>query len=149
SMTRAKNRPFGVTVIALLLLINGLIALVQGSTQLIELYQERAGLSEPILLDDLAEATEDWTARDWLTDPFAIAVVIRAWGMLTLHHRAWLATMALQANYDVIHLDDHFEGEAPSLSLVITLATVFYLNRGAVQLAFRSAPPVAGKTTTP
>ncbi|NLE52789.1 MAG: hypothetical protein GX613_15435 [Chloroflexi bacterium] len=148
-MTRAKNRPFGVTVIALLLLINGLIALVQGSTQLIELYQERAGLSEPILLDDLAEATEDWTARDWLTVPFTISGIILAWGMLTLHPRAWLATMALQAIYLVIHLYDYFEGEARTLSLVITLATVFYLNLSDVQLAFRSAPPVAGKTTTP
>lgn len=115
-MTRAKNRPFGVTVIALLLLINGLIALVQGSTQLIELYQERAGLSEPILLDDLAEATEDWTARDWLTVPFTISGIILAWGMLTLHPRAWLATMALQAIYLVIHLYDYFEGEARTLS---------------------------------
>ena len=130
-------------------LINGLIALVQGSTQLIELYQERAGLSEPILLDDLAEATEDWTARDWLTVPFTISGIILAWGMLTLHPRAWLATMALQAIYLVIHLYDYFEGEARTLSLVITLATVFYLNLSDVQLAFRSAPPVAGKTTTP
>lgn len=149
-MTRAKNRPFGVTVIALLLLINGLIALVQGSTQLIELYQERAGLSEPILLDDLAEATEDWTARDWLTVPFTISGIVLAWGMLTLHPRAWLATMALQAIFLASHLYDYFNGEPRTIDLVITLATVFYLNLSDVQLAFRGTTPnTARKSTSP
>jgi len=148
-MPRPKSRPFGVTVIALLLLVNGLFALAQGSSRLVELYQERAGLTGPDILDDLSDATEDWTARDWLTVPFTISGIVLAWGMLTLHPRAWLATMALQAIYLVIHLYDYFEGEARTLSLVITLATVFYLNLSDVQLAFRSAPPVAGKTTTP
>lgn len=148
-MTQPKTRPFGVTVIALLLLVNGVIALAQGSTRLIELYQERAGLTGPDFLEDLADATEDWTARDWLTVPFTISGIILAWGMLTLHPRAWLATMALQAIYLVIHLYDYFNGEPRTLGLVVTLATVFYLNLRDVQLAFRSAPPAARNAPTP
>lgn len=145
-MTRPKNRPFGVTVIALLLLVNGLIALAQGSTRLVELYQERAGLSESDLLGDLADATEDWTARDWLTVPFTISGIILAWGMLTLHPRAWLATMALQAIYLATHLYDYLNGEPRTIGLIITLATVFYLNLRDVQLAFRGVSPATQKT---
>jgi hypothetical protein len=149
-MPRPKSRPFGVTVIALLLLVNGLFALAQGSSRLVELYQERAGLTGPDVLEDLSDATEDWTARDWLTVPFTISGIVLAWGMLTLHPRAWLATMALQAIFLASHLYDYFNGEPRTIDLVITLATVFYLNLSDVQLAFRGTTPnTARKSTSP
>lgn len=146
-MLRRKKRPFGVTVIALLLLINGVTALAQSGTRLYELYEERLGLTEPDLLDELAKATKDWTARDWATVPFTISGIILAWGMLTLHPRAWLATMALQAIYLVIHLYDYFNGAPRTAGLVIILATVFYLNLADVRLAFHSAPISARNIT--
>ena len=51
-MPRPKSRPFGVTVIALLLLVNGLFALAQEAPPG-RLYQERAGLTGPDVLEDL------------------------------------------------------------------------------------------------
>lgn len=116
-------------------------------TRLYELYEERLGLTEPGLLDELAAATEDWTARDWATVPFTISGIVLAWGMLTLHPRAWLATMALQAIYLVIHLYDYFNGAPRTVGLVIILATVFYLNLADVRLAFRSASISARNAT--
>lgn len=146
-MRQRKGRPFGVTVIALLLLINGLIALAQSSTRLYALYEERRSLNQPDLLSELSQATEDWTARDWAVVPFTISGIILAWGMFTLRPHAWLTTMALQAFYLGIHLYDYLNGEPRTASLLITLATVFYLNLSDVQLAFRGAARPARKGT--
>jgi hypothetical protein len=135
-MLRRRRRPFGVTIIAALLVLNGLLAAVRGTLLLYDIYQREQG---HIQVHEFPRLTENLSLIERLTLPFSIAGIIMAWGMLTLHPRAWFATMALQGLYLIAQLYDYFRGDPPYISLIITLAVVFYLNTRDVQLVFRPA----------
>ncbi|NLX11932.1 MAG: hypothetical protein GXY36_19975 [Chloroflexi bacterium] len=132
-MTTQRKRPFGVSIIALLLLFNGLVAVVQGGLQIYDFYQAEEGRLET---ETFLRVSEDWTALDWLTLPFTIAGIVLAWGMWTLHPRAWFATMALQGIYLAAALYDYFQGEQVFVQMLLSVATVFYLNLRDVQVMF-------------
>jgi hypothetical protein len=139
---RKRKRPFGVTIIAFLLLFNGMLAAVRGGLLIYDLYQEEQGNIEP---EEFAEFSEDWSLIEWLTLPLTAAGIVMAWGMWILNPKAWFATMALQGLYLIAQLYDYFQGDAHYVNLVITLATVFYLNTRDVQVIFR--PPKPKKPT--
>jgi len=128
------RRPFGVTIIAVLLLVNGMLAVVRGGMIAVEFYNEQQGTIEP---GEISELTEDFSLLDWLTLPVSAAGIVMAWGMWTLHPGAWFATMFLQGLYLLAQIYDYSQGDRPYGNLLITVLTVFYLNQRDVQLVFR------------
>lgn len=130
---KTRNRPFGVTIIALLLVFNGLLAAARGGLQIYEFIEEQQGI---ILRQEIIDFTGTWTLLDWLTLPVAIAGLVMAWGMWRMQPRAWFWTMFLNGLYLVAHLIDYINGHASYIQLLITLATVFYLNQRDVHLVF-------------
>jgi hypothetical protein len=135
---RKRKRPFGVTIIALLLLLNGLLAAVRGGLLAREFYQEEQGTIEP---EDVARFSEDWSVIEWLAFPLTVAGIVMAWGMWTLNPRAWFATMALQGLHLTAQLYDYIQGDPHYINMITTLATVFYLNTRDVQIVFRPPKP--------
>ncbi len=134
---RRHKRPFGVTIIALLLLVNGAFASVRGAQELADLYHEQRG---DIEAGRWVNLTQDLTLSEALTLPLTICGMVMAWGMWTLHPRAWFFTMALQGVYLAVHLYDYVEHEPSYVQMIITLGIVFYLNQRDVQLVFRPRP---------
>ena len=133
-----RKRPFGVTIIALLLLLNGSLAAVRGGLLAYEFYQEEQGKIEP---EAVAEFSEDWSLIEWLTFPLTVAGIVMAWGMWILNPKAWFATMALQGLYLTAQLYDYIQGDPHYINMITTLAIVFYLNTRDVQVVFRPARP--------
>ncbi len=128
------KRPFGVTIIAALLLVNGLLAVVRGGQIAVDFYQEHRGSIAP---GEVSALAEDFSLLDWLTLPVTAAGIVMAWGMWTLQPGAWFATMFLQGLYLLAQLYDYGQGDRPYGNLLITVLTVFYLNQRDVQLVFR------------
>jgi hypothetical protein len=131
---RARQRPFGVTIIALLLLANGLLAVGEGIQLTYDFYREHSG---KIHEEEVEKLAEDLSLLDWLTLPVTIAGIVLAWGMWTLRSWAWTATIALQGVYLAAQLHDYIQGEPVYHNLLITVVTVFYLNTHDVQVVFR------------
>ena len=136
-MTTYK-RPFGVTIIAALLVFNGLLAAARGILQIYEFIELQQGV---ILRQEIIDFTGTWTLLDWLTLPVTVAGVVMAWGMWHMHARAWFWTMFLNGLYLVAHLIDYANGHTSYFQLLTTLATVFYLNQRDVHLAFHPHLP--------
>jgi hypothetical protein len=129
------KRPFGVIVIAFLLLLNGMLATARGAGIAYQFYEEQNGQLEP---DKISERAEDLTLIEWLTLPMTAAGIVIAWGMWTLRPAAWLATMTLQGLYLAAHLYDYSQGRNIYPQLLVTVLTVFYLNQRDVKLVFRT-----------
>lgn len=132
-----RRRPFGVTIIALLLLVNGLLAAARGGLQLYEFVETERG---DIVREEIEQFTGEFTALDWLTVPVTAAGIVLAWGMWHMHPRAWFWTIFLNGIYLIAHLIDYANGHPSYVQLLITLATVFYLNQRDVHLAFHQEP---------
>lgn len=137
-----RKRPFGVTIIAFLLLSNGLLAAVRGGLLAYEFYQEEQGTIDP---EEVLEFSEDWSLIEWLGLPLTVGGIVMAWGMWILNPKAWFATMALQGLNLTAQLYDYSQGDPHYLNIIISLATVFYLNTRDVQVIFR--PPKKPKPT--
>jgi len=135
-----------VTIIAALLLLNGLLALLTGLAEVIDLYRDLGGQITP---DALQDRSADFTLLDWLTLPVTIAGIVMAWGMWTLHPKAWVATMFLQGLYLAAQLYVYFTGQPRYIQMLISVGTVFYLNQRDVQLVFRAPEKIAPHTLHP
>ncbi len=134
-MPQSKHkRPFGVTIIAFLLLLNGVLATARGARITYQFYEEQNGQIEA---GKISERAVDLTLIEWLTLPVTAAGIIIAWGMWTLRPAAWLATMTLQGLYLAAQLYDYGQGQHVYPQLLVTVLTVFYLNQRDVKLVFR------------
>jgi hypothetical protein len=129
------KRPFGVTIIAFLLLLNGVLATTRSARIAYQFYEEQNGQLEP---DKISERAQDLTLIEWLTLPITAAGIVIAWGMWALRPAAWLATMTLQGLYLAAQLYDYSQGQHVYPQLLITVLTVFYLNQHDVKLVFRT-----------
>ncbi|WP_162909502.1 hypothetical protein [Aggregatilinea lenta] len=136
-MKPRHKRPFGVTIIALLLLVNGAFAVVRGVEELTDFYHDQRG---DIEAGRWNEVTEDLTLSEAITLPLTIFGTVMAWGMWTLQPRAWFLTMALQGIYLTLQLYHYTRGHASYVEMFTSLAIVFYLNQRDVQLVFRKEP---------
>jgi hypothetical protein len=142
-MSQPKHkRPFGVTIVAFLLLLNGVLATARGAGIVYRFYEEQNGQLEP---DKISERVEDLTLIEWLTLPITAAGIVIAWGMWALRPAAWLATMTLQGLYLAAQLYDYSQGQNVYPQLLITVLTVFYLNQHDVKLVFRTTDTTASK----
>jgi hypothetical protein len=136
------KRPFGVTIIAFLLLLNGVLATARSARIAYQFYEEQNGQLEP---DKISERAQDLTLIEWLTLPITAAGIVIAWGMWTLRPAAWLATMTLQGLYLAAQLYDYSQGQHVYPQLLVTVLTVFYLNQHDVKLVFRTRDTTAPK----
>jgi hypothetical protein len=136
------KRPFGVTIIAFLLLLNGVLATTRSARIVYQFYEEQNGQLEP---DKISERAQDLTLIEWLTLPITAAGIVIAWGMWVLRPAAWLATMTLQGLYLAAQLYDYNQGQHVYPQLLITVLTVFYLNQHDVKLVFRTRDTTAPK----
>lgn len=140
------NRPFGVTVIAFLLLLNGVLATARGARIAYQFYEEQNGQLEP---DKLSKRAEDLTLIEWLTLPVTAAGIIIAWGIWALRSAAWFATMTLQGLYLTAQLYDYSQGRNVYPQMLVTVLTVFYLNQRDVKLVFRTRALLHGGDDRP
>jgi uncharacterized membrane protein (DUF2068 family) len=90
-----------------------------------------------VQVEAVVEASENLTAIEWATLPFTLAGLVLAWGLWSLHPKAWTITMFLQGLFLAIQLYDYFKGEPVYLNLLVSVLTVLYLNQSDVQLVFR------------
>jgi hypothetical protein len=136
------KRPFGVIIIAFLLLLNGMLATAHSARIAYQFYEEQNGQIEP---EKISERAEDLTLIEWLTLPITAAGIVIAWGMWALRPAAWLATMTLQGLYLAAQLYDYNQGQHVYPQLLITVLTVFYLNQHDVKLVFHTRDTTAPK----
>ncbi len=129
------KRPFGVIIIAFLLLLNGMLATARGAGIAYQFYEEQNGHLEP---DKISDRAEDLTLIEWLTLPVTAAGIVIAWGIWALRPAAWLATMTLQGLYLAAQLYDYSQGQNVYPQLLVTVLTVFYLNQHDVKLVFHT-----------
>ena len=129
------KRPFGVIIIAFLLLLNGMLATARSARIAYQFYEEQNGQLEP---DKISERAEDLTLIEWLTLPITAAGIVIAWGIWALRPVAWLATMTFQGLYLAAQLYDYSQGQNVYPQLLVTVITVFYLNQHDVKLVFRT-----------
>ncbi len=118
---RPSKRPFGVTLIAIIQLLN---AVALGVSVI---------LDRSILPDDLEDATAFRAA--WLVEA-GVGVVIAA-GLWTLRRWAWTATMVWVGLNMAWALHSYFEDDPAYPMMVGSLVQVFYLNQREVQRAFQ------------
>jgi hypothetical protein len=118
---RRRRRPFGVTMIAWLLIINMLSI---GTTLLLE--------DSPFGI----EIDNDFVEGSITLALLVIAIVI-AVGLWRLRRWAWIATMIWFGVSMATALAAWRDGHAPYTSMVLDVITVFYLNQRDVQAAFR------------
>jgi hypothetical protein len=121
----ASQRPFGVSLIAIVQLLNA------------------GALAGSVILDRsvLPDEWEDQvvTRSFWLAEA-AIGVVIAA-GLWTLKRWAWTATMVWVGLNMAWALHSYFEADPPYVTMVGSLVQVFYLNQREVQRAFQHRSP--------
>jgi hypothetical protein len=67
------ERPFGVIIIAFLLLLNGVLATARGARIAFQFYEEQQGRLEP---DKISERAEDLTLIEWLTLPITAVGIV-------------------------------------------------------------------------
>lgn len=139
------KRPFGVIIIAFLLLLNGMLATARGARIAYQFYEEQNSQLEP---EKISERYEDLTLIEWLTLPITAAGIVIAWGMWALRPAAWLATMALQGLSLAAQLYDYSQGQNVYPQLLVTVLTVFYLNQHDVKLVFRTRGTTARRESS-
>jgi hypothetical protein len=139
------KRPFGVIIIAFLLLLNGMLATARSARIAYQFYEEQNGQIEP---EKISERAEDLTLIEWLTLPITVAGIVIAWGMWALRPAAWLATMTLQGLYLAAQLYDYSQGQNVYPQLLVTVLTVFYLNQHDVKLVFRTKGTTARRESS-
>ena len=145
-MSQPKHkRPFGVTIIAFLLLLNGVLATARGTRIVYHFYEEQNGQLEP---EEISERAGDLTLIEWLTLPLTAAGIVIAWGMWVLRPAAWLATMTLQGLVLAAQLYDYSQGQNVYPQLLVSVITVFYLNQRDVKLVFRTRDTTAQRETS-
>lgn len=116
------QRPVGVTVIAILLVLNGLAAIIAG----ISILSAGGG-----------------TGAFLVTLIFGLALLYVAFGLWTLQAWAWLATLALEgidgllALLTLLGAPGTFEAW---ISLIVAAVVIYYLARPEIRSAFHGRP---------
>lgn len=112
------KRPFGVYVIALMLVLNGLAV----------------GLS--VLLEDQFDLDRSLNPAETLKFSIGFPTIFIAFALLMLWRWAWVTTMLLTGLNLATGLYLYLDGNPNYISMVINIFIVFYLNQREVQRAF-------------
>jgi len=113
------HRPIGVTVIAIVVLINGIVVLIGGIASLFVTLAFVAGL---------------------ITLLFGFALLYLAWGLWTLQFWAWLATLiieGLNALFALIALLAAPNAISAWITIVLAAIVIYYLMLPNIRDAFR------------
>jgi hypothetical protein len=114
------KRPFGVTIIALLLTLYAL-----GILASFALVTQTNALGELV--------RTDYEFAGLLLDSFGLLI---AFGLWRLRRWAWLALMLSLGVTMALYLGAYASGYPPYVSMLIKVVMVFYLNQGEVRQAF-------------
>ncbi len=127
-----RNRPFGVTVIVVLLLLAAVIAL---PASLLGLVGTVSSEGEIAPLPD--RTTIDLIGTLAVLLVLGVSALAAAVGLLRLQRWAWVLTMLLVGTQLATNLWQYFvAGERPYLEMLVDVLLVFYLNQREVQRAF-------------
>ncbi len=148
----AVKRPFGVALVGVLLLVQGLFLVVLASAVIFLKTTLGGGLSGPLLAIDVTRLTVDDLLTAVVAGALGLFIALSGVGVLRLFPWAWLVAMALQGWTLALFLLDYFirgpnrYGNYPGVFLSVVI--VFYLNSRTVRHTFdlvrrreSSAPP--------
>jgi hypothetical protein len=117
-----RRRPFGVTAIAALLALDGVVA----------------ALTLVLVAVDTITETRDRLSLDTSLSALGIAGLVTALGLLRLKRWAWVSTMLLVGANLVSVLVAYFDGQPRYLAMLLNVSIAFYLNQRSVQQAFHA-----------
>ncbi len=134
------KRPFGVTIVGILLLVQGLFLVVVASAAIFLKTTLGGGLSGPLRAIDVARLTVDDLLSGIVVGALGVFIALSGVGVLRLFSWAWLAAMALQGWTLALFLLNYFlsgqsrYGNYPGVLLSVVI--VFYLNSRTVRHTF-------------
>lgn len=131
------KRPFGVIIVGILLLIEGLFLVALGLAVIFLQAIPSARVRRQLFAFDFTRLTvADWLSAVLLA-ALGIFIVLSGVGVLRLRVWAWLVAMALQGWTLAIFLISYFtHGQSSYLSVILSVVIVFYLNSRTVRRTF-------------
>ena len=133
------KRPTSVTLLGILIFIQGLMFTVLSSLALL-LFSTTLSESLP---PDIASELPAVRLQDLLLAASALVMggvgLVSSIGILRLRSWAWLMAMIAQGINLFAEMVNYTRGQANYISLVVSTIIVFYLNQRDVQIAFRVA----------
>lgn len=131
-----KSRPWFVTALAVLLLIQGFLLVNLGSFKLYQTFQPTRFDLADMFFNVSTTSTAGLTSI-----PLAFLAVLAAAGLFRLWPIAWINAMSVQGMVLLVLLLFHFSGNisgAPDyLTMAYSVLIVLYLNYGPVRRTFR------------
>lgn len=138
--TVATKRPFGVTLVGALLLVQGLLLLMLAAAVIFLNVSLAGSISGVVLTASLTRLTMTGVLSAVLIGALGIFIALSGIGMLRLVSWAWLAAMALQGWTLALFLFGYFirgqSNYSTYPSVLLTLIIVFYLNSRTVRRTF-------------
>jgi magnesium-transporting ATPase (P-type) len=149
---RPRKRPWSVTAVGLLLLLQavglfGLGAIYFATVYLLELWAPLTALSA----EELLLGVVNKVIMSVIFIPLSLLAILAAIGFLRLWHNAWTNAMLLQGLTLLIALTLYFTGK-PFYVYILMLYSIFmvlYLSYHDVQMAFRPKPMVENRKEIP
>ncbi len=136
----AMKRPFGVTLVGVLLLVQGLFLVVLASAAIFLKITLGGGLSGPLRAIEFTRLTVDDLLSGVVVGALGVFIALSGVGVLRLFSWAWLAAMALQGWTLALFLLDYFIGSRSSYGnysgVFLSVIIVFYLNSRTVRHTF-------------
>ena len=131
------KRPFGVTIIGILLLVQGLLLVASASAVILLGITPGVGHFQPPSVVDFAGLSASDGLSATLVAALGVFIMLSAVGVLRLRSWAWLAAMTLQGwTMAVFLLSDLTRGRSSYPTAIISVVIVFYLNSRAVRQTF-------------
>lgn len=130
------KRPRGVTIIGVLMFIQGLIAALLVGVLVAPTLAVGVGALPPILLPVSALETLPGPLAVGAQAVLGVLSLVGGIAILQLRPWAWFVAMLLQGIALVANLVSYFEGRPPYLSLLLAVVIVFYLNARAIRQVF-------------
>ncbi|HEY7110919.1 MAG TPA: hypothetical protein VH415_15945 [Nitrososphaeraceae archaeon] len=128
-----RNRPLGVTIVAILMIISGVISLVGGSLGLI------GGIALSVLANDpeFGIFAAGLVAISSIIIALGIASLVVAWGLIRGKRWAWLVTIIIAIILIISSIAGIASGQLYSIvTLVIYFVIVYYTYRPEVKSYF-------------
>lgn len=149
------KRPFGVTIIGILLLVQGLFLVASASAVILLRVTPGGGHFQPPSVVDFAGLSANDGLSATLVATLGTFIMLSAVGVLRLRSWAWLAAMTLQGwTLAVFLLGDLTRGRSSYPTAIVSVVIVFYLNSRAVRQTFdvvrtREAAEAVSPTASP
>lgn len=134
------KRPFGVTLVGVLLLVQGLFLMILAGAAFFLNATQGSAVPAPLLALDYTTLTITGVLSAMIVGALGIFIVLSGIGVLRLLSWAWLAAMALQGWTLALFLWSHFTRAQSDYSgypgVFLSVVIVFYLHSRAVRSTF-------------